>query len=568
MNEVDSNNVAELSGPEKVKLASRHLRGTLEQSLADRATGALAEDDQYLLKFHGSYQQDDRDLRLERQQQKLEPDYGYMIRARIPAGVVSAAQWLVLDEIARAYAGDSIRLTTRQTVQYHRVRKTQLKAAIQAINRALLTTVAACGDVNRNVICTVNAARSPLHAAVYQQARAISDHLLPNTGAYREIWLDGKPPAYPEAEQEPLYGDGYLPRKFKIALAVPPDNDVDVYTHDLAFIAIADGDQLAGFNVMVGGGMGMSHGDVNTYPRLASVIGFCPPDQVMEVAEQVVAIQRDYGNRTDRKRARFKYTIDDRGLPWFREELTRRLRQPLQASRPFHFSRRADQPGWQQQAGLWHWCVHLPAGRISDNGGQRYLSAFRAMASELDCQFIMTANQNLIISGLDEAGRQRVEQLASDHGIAADAGWTPTRQQALACVGLPTCALAMAESERALPAIIDRLDALMAEHGLQQTPISVRVTGCPNGCARPYVAEIGLVGKAPGRYNLYLGAAADGSRLNRLFRENIDETQIIDELRPLLAAYASKRQADESFGDYLIRAGTVRAVTEGRTFHD
>lgn len=556
------------SAAELIKASSRLLRGTIIESLQDRVTGAVADADQILLKFHGTYQQDDRDVRLERQLKKLEPDYGFMIRARITGGVVTAQQWLDLDQIATRYAKHAIRLTTRQTVQYHRVEKKDLKAAIRAINDTQLSTIAACGDVNRNVLCTTNPALSPVHAQTYALAQAISDHLIPATRAYAEIWLDGEP-LHDTAEEEPIYGKTYLPRKFKIAMAIPPDNDVDVFANDLGYVAVVENGELIGYNVLVGGGMGMSHGDSSTYPNAGRVIGLCTPEQVVAVAEQVITVQRDFGNRSERKHARLKYTIDHRSVSWFREELEQRLGFQLQDARPFHFNTTADRPGWRQDsAGLWHWCVQIMSGRISDNGEQRYLSGFRAIAKELDCRFIMTANQNLILSGLDDAAKARLEQLAEEYGISADAQWTPFRRQALACVGLPTCALAMAESERALPDIVERIEAVMRDAGLAETPITLRITGCPNGCARPYLAEIGLVGKGPEYYNLYLGAAADGSRLNKLYRENIHADEVVLELTPLLRRYAAERLTEEPFGDFLIRAGVVKAVTEGKAFHD
>jgi sulfite reductase (NADPH) hemoprotein beta-component len=564
-----------VSAAEVIKSESNFLRGTIKESLADAVTGAVADADQILLKFHGTYQQDDRDVRLERQKQKLEPDYGFMIRARITGGVIAAEQWLALDDIATRYAKDSIRLTTRQTVQYHRVEKKDLKAAIQAINEIQLTTIAACGDVNRNVLSATNPTLSEAHAETYRLAGAISDHLIPETGAYSDIWLDGKPLYGKQKansgspESEPIYGKTYLPRKFKIALAVPPDNDVDVYANDLGYVAIVEQGKLLGYNVLVGGGMGMSHGDTKTYPNAARVIGMCTPEQVVAVAEQVVTVQRDYGNRQERKNARLKYTIDRHGLAWFREEVERRLGFELQQARPFHFNTTADQPGWRQDSsGLWHWCVHIMSGRISDTGEQRYLSGFRAIAKALGCGFIMTANQNLVLSGIRDEDKARLEALAAEYGIAADANWTPFRRQAMACVGLPTCALAMAESERALPDFVQRIESVMQQCGLEQRAITMRITGCPNGCARPYLAEIGLVGKGPGHYNLYLGAAADGSRLNKLYRENISEDAVIAELEPLLQRYAQEGLEEEAFGDFLIRSQLIKAVTEGRLFHD
>ena len=495
-----------LTPVEGIKARSDFLRGSIVESLADGATGALAEDDTQLSKFHGFYQQDDRDIRAERtRKQKLEPAHSFMIRVRVPGGIASNEQWLVMDRLAREHANQSIRLTTRQAFQFHGVIKRDLKPTIAAINNALLDTIAACGDVNRNVMCTPLAERSDIHRAAYDVATSLSAHLTPNTSAYHEIWLDKKKVAGGE-DVEPVYGPTYLPRKFKIGVAIPPANDVDILSQDLGFIAIQKDGELAGFNVTVGGGMGMHHGEPETYPRIADVIGFCTPDQVNIVAEQVVKIQRDNGDRTNRKHARLKYTVDDNGLDWFRAELHKRLGFELAAAAKYQFLSRGDEFGWtQDQNGKWHLTLFVPQGRVANVGEQRYLDALAAIAKVHEGSFRLTSNQNVIISDVASNRRKSIEKLLQNHGIAPTEALTPLRQQALACVALPTCALAMAEAERYLPDLTNKVESLLDKHNLSDQPISLRITGCPNGCARPYLAEIALVGKAPGQYSLFLG---------------------------------------------------------------
>ncbi|MDX1570742.1 MAG: assimilatory sulfite reductase (NADPH) hemoprotein subunit [Xanthomonadales bacterium] len=530
---------------ERIKAASRGLRGTLSESLAAPLTGAIAPDDTQLSKFHGIYQQDDRDLRLERQHQKLEPAWQFMIRARVPAGVCTADQWLALSQLAREHADGSLRLTTRQAFQLHGVLKRDLKPTIQAINKSLLDTIAACGDVNRNVMASPNPWRSDVHAQVTEAARAISDHLTPATRAYHEIWLDGDK-LVGEAEAEPIYGATYLPRKFKIALAVPPENDVDVFAQDLGFIAIVRDGALLGYNVTAGGGMGATHGDPTTYPRLADVLGFCAPDEVVGIAEAVVTIQRDHGNRDERKRARLKYTIDDRGLDWFLGELAERRGRPLKPAAEFVFQRHTDRIGWTRgEDGRWHRSVFVQNGRIAG----KQLAALDRIAESHRGPLLLTPNQNLIIASVAEKDRTGINRLLEQ----GEPDGSPLRQAAMACVAMPTCGLAMAEAERYLPDLIGKVSELFAEVGQADTDTVIRMTGCPNGCARPYLAEIGLVGKAPGKYNLRLGGDGKGQRLNRAWRDNLDEGQILEALGGLIRRWAAERDDDERFGDWTHR---------------
>ncbi|HVJ39814.1 MAG TPA: assimilatory sulfite reductase (NADPH) hemoprotein subunit [Stenotrophomonas sp.] len=548
---------------EDIKSASRRLRGSLLDSLADPVTGALREDDQTLIKYHGSYQQDDRDLRDERRRQKLEPAYQFMIRTRTPGGVVTPTQWLQLDQIATRYGNHSLRVTTRQAFQFHGVIKRELKATMQAINAALIDTLAACGDVNRNVLVAANPLLSPVHAQLYADAARTSEHLLPNTRAYYEIWLDEERVLGSGEEVEPIYGDRYLPRKFKIGFALPPLNDVDVFANDLGFIGTIEEGVLTGYHLALGGGMGATHGDPETWPRVGNLVGWFPRERLLDVATAVVTTQRDFGNRELRKRARFKYTIDDRGLAFIVEEIQRRAGLQFAPARAFAFEHNGDRYGWVEgEDGRWHLTLSLPAGRIADVDGATALSGLREIARELTAlpgtEFRLTPNQNLVIAGVPAAARARIDARVAEHGLdAGNLAPTALARGAMACVALPTCGLAMAEAERYLPDFNARLQPLLERHGLADAPIVLRISGCPNGCSRPYLAEIALVGKAPGRYNLMLGGDHRGQRLNTLYRENINEAEILAALEPLFARYAAERDAGEGFGDFLHRQGVV-----------
>ncbi|WP_222565005.1 assimilatory sulfite reductase (NADPH) hemoprotein subunit [Novilysobacter antarcticus] len=545
---------------EDIKINSRRLRGTLQQGLEDPVTGSLSFDDQRLVKFHGSYQQDDRDLRDERRRQKLEPAHQFMIRIRAPGGVFTPTQWLHLDHIATTWANHSLRVTTRQTFQFHGVIKRELKATMQAINAAALDTIAACGDVNRNVLGASNPLQSRLHAQVHEWTQQLSSHFLPRTRAYYEVWLDEAKVASSGEEEEPVYGATYLPRKFKIAVAVPPSNDVDVFANDLGLIAIVDSQgDLAGFNVAIGGGMGASHGDANTYPRLGNVIGFVRPDRLLALVEAVITTQRDYGDRVERKHARFKYTIDTHGVDFIVAQIQQRAGFELEPVRSWSFAHNGDRLGWaRSEDGLWHLTLSLPSGRIADRPGTPHLSGLREIARIHHGQFRLTANQNLTIAAVAEGERERIDALVAQYALDSENNATTAlARHAVACVALPTCALAMAEAERYLPDFVSALEPLLDRHGLREAPILLRISGCPNGCSRPYLGEIALVGKAPGRYNLMLGADHRGQRLNTLYRENIAEADILAALDPLLGRYAAERNEAEGFGDFLHRAGIV-----------
>lgn len=559
------------SDVEGIKERSNYLRGTLKEVMLDRMTAGIPEDDNRLMKHHGSYLQDDRDLRNERQKQKLEPAYQFMLRVRLPGGVATSNQWLVMDDLAQKYGNGTLKLTTRETFQIHGILKWNMKKTIQEIHASLMDTIAACGDVNRNVMCTSNPYQSEVHAEVYEWSKVLSDQLLPRTRAYHEIWLDEEKVAgTPEVEEvEPMYGPLYLPRKFKIGIAVPPSNDIDVFSQDLGFIAVVEEDKLIGFNVAIGGGMGMTHGDKATYPQLAKVIGFCKPEQMYDVAEKIITIQRDYGNRSVRKYARFKYTVDRLGLENVKAELENRLGWKLDEAKPYQFESNGDRYGWVQGIkGKWHFTLFVEGGRITDYDDYKLMTGIREIAKVHTGEFRLTANQNLIIANVSSQKKKKINELIEQYGLTDGKHYSALRRSSIACVALPTCGLAMAEAERYLPGLIDKIDVIVDENGLRDEEITIRMTGCPNGCGRHALGEIGFIGKSPGKYNMYLGAAFDGSRLSKIHRENIGEEEILNELRALLPRYAKERNEGEHFGDFVIRAGIVNKTTDGTNFHD
>ncbi|MCY8825445.1 assimilatory sulfite reductase (NADPH) hemoprotein subunit [Bacillus atrophaeus] len=558
------------SDVEDIKEKSDYLRGTLKEVMLDRISAGIPDDDNRLMKHHGSYLQDDRDLRNERQKQKLEPAYQFMLRVRMPGGVSTPAQWLVMDDLSQKYGNNTLKLTTRETFQMHGILKWNMKKTIQEINEALLDTIAACGDVNRNVMCASNPYQSEIHTEVYEWSKKLSDDLLPRTRAYHEIWLDEERVAgTPETEEvEPMYGPLYLPRKFKIGIAVPPSNDVDVFSQDLGFIAIVEEGKLIGFNVAIGGGMGMTHGDQATYPQLAKVIGFCKPEQMYDVAEKVITIQRDYGNRSVRKNARFKYTVDRLGVETVKAELENRLGWSLAEAKAFHFDHNGDRYGWVKGVeGKWHFTLFVEGGRITDYDDYKLMTGLREIAKVHTGEFRLTSNQNLIISNVTSQNKDAISSLIEKYGLTDGRQHSALRRSSMACVALPTCGLAMAEAERYLPVLIDKIEDIVNENGLSDEEITIRMTGCPNGCARHALGEIGFIGKAPGKYNMYLGAAFDGSRLSKMYRENIGEEEILSELNVLLSRYAKERNEGEHFGDFVIRAGVIKATTDGTNFH-
>ncbi|KIL65542.1 hypothetical protein M378DRAFT_125334 [Amanita muscaria Koide BX008] len=555
---------------EHIKAASRYLRGTIDEGLQDLTTGALAPSDTQLTKFHGIYQQDDRDIRDDRQAQGVEPAYMFMIRVRMPGGVCKPDQWLQMDQIADEHGSGTFKITTRQTFQFHGIIKKHLKPAIQVINRALLDTLAACGDVNRNVICSSIPSLSKLHAQVFEFAKQVSEHLIPNTTAYHEIWLDKKQVAGDAVKDfEPLYGEFYLPRKFKVAVAVPPTNDVDVFANDVGFIAIVDSrGTLLGFNVAIGGGMGVTHGNKKTYPRTADVIGFCTTEQGKYVAEKIMLVQRDNGNRVDRKNARLKYTVDRLGVDVFKAEVEKLLGYKLQPARPYTFDRNIDDFGWHRGSdGKFHFMMFIENGRIQDEPGKEFKTGLREIAKVHKGTFRLTANQHLMLSDVPENELPRIKTLLAQYKLD-NLSFSGLRLSSSACVSFPTCGLAMAESERYLPLLIDKVEKICEENGLRNDCIVMRMTGCPNGCARPYIAEVAFVGKAPGSYAMLLGGGYYGQRLNKIYRESVTEPEILAILQPMIKRYALERHEGERFGDWTIRAGYISATTEGKAWYE
>ncbi|SMY37906.1 Sulfite reductase [NADPH] hemoprotein beta-component [Photobacterium malacitanum] len=549
-----------LSDNERLKRESNFLRGTIEQDLGDRITGGFTADNFQLIRFHGMYQQDDRDIRAERAKQKLEPLQNVMLRARMPGGVITPKQWLAIDKFADEHTSyGSIRLTTRQTFQFHGVLKPNIKLMHQTLNKMGIDSIATAGDVNRNVLCTTNPVESELHQQAYEWAKKISEHLLPKTRAYAEIWLDGE--KRETTDEEPILGSNYLPRKFKTTVVIPPQNDVDVHANDLNFIAIADNGQLVGFNVLVGGGLAMTHGDHSTYPRRADDFGFIPLEKTLDIAAAVVTTQRDWGNRSNRKNAKTKYTLDRVGSDVFKAEVEKRAGIKFEDSRPYEFTERGDRIGWVEGIdGKHHLALFIENGRLLDYPNKPLKTGVAEIAKIHHGDFRMTANQNLIVAGVLAKDKAKIEQIARDHGLMDDSV-SEQRKNSMACVSLPTCPLAMAEAERFLPEFVTDVEGILAKHGLNEDEnIILRVTGCPNGCGRAMLAEIGLVGKAPGRYNLHLGGNRNGTRVPKMYRENITVAQIMDEMDSLVGRWATERQQNEGFGDFTIRAGIIDEV--------
>lgn len=559
-----------LADNERLKRESKNLRGTIETDLKDDLTGGFTADNFQLIRFHGMYQQDDRDIRAERAKQKLEPLQNVMLRARLPGGVIMPDQWLAIDKFAADHTlYGSIRLTTRQTFQFHGVLKPKIKSMHQMLNKAGIDSIATAGDVNRNVLCTSNPVESELHLEAFEWAKKISEHLLPKTRAYAEIWLDGEKVETTEKPVEPILGDNYLPRKFKTTVVIPPQNDVDVHANDLNFVAIAENGKLVGFNVLVGGGLAMTHGDKSTYPRKATDFGYIPLENTLDIAAAVVTVQRDWGNRVNRKNAKTKYTLERVGVDNFKAEVEKRANVAFQESRPFEFTERGDRFGWVEGIdGNYHLTVFIENGRILDYPGKTLKTGCAEIAKIHKGDFRLTANQNLVIAGVAPADKEKVEALAREHGLIAPAV-SNQRLDSMACVSLPTCPLAMAEAERYLPDAVTELEGLLAKHGLADDSVIFRVTGCPNGCGRAMLSEVGLVGKGPGKYNLHLGGDREGTRIPRMYRENISEQEIMSELDTLFGQWASNREDGEAFGDFVVRTGVVKPVVDSaRDFYE
>ena len=543
------------SAVEIIKQNSNGLRGTIAQSLQQETTGSISEADQALIKFHGMYQQDDRDRREERAQKMLERLYSFMIRLRLPGGTLTAAQWKALHHIAGEHSTGTIKITTRQTVQLHGILKSHIRPSIQSFNSAHLDSIATCGDINRNVTCSTHPAQSPVHAQVFAYADKISELLKPKTRAYYEIWLNEEKLAE-RSEEDALYQDRYLPRKFKIGIAIPPNNDTDVFTNDIGLIAIIENNRLCGFNIAIGGGLSTTHGNPDTYARLATIIGFTDSEEkTLKAVYEILSVQRDYGNRSDRKKARLKYTVDAYGEDWYRRQVEERAGFKLEPARPFTFEERTDYYGWKQDdAGYWHYTLFVENGRVLDEENYPLKTGLYQIAETGKAAFHFTTNQNLMLGFIQPQDKNTIDALLRQYGISqATEAASAIRKHSMACVALPTCPLALAESQRYLPSLINLIEPLLQKHGLQQDEISIRMTGCPNGCGRPYAAEIGLIGTAPGKYNLHLGGDRLGHRLNRQYKNALSENEILTELDSLFETYARNRAGNETFGDFTNR---------------
>ncbi|HXB31749.1 MAG TPA: NADPH-dependent assimilatory sulfite reductase hemoprotein subunit [Puia sp.] len=549
-----------LSSIEKVKQASDSLRGTIREGLADEITGAISEDDKALVKFHGMYLQDDRDRREERAEKKLERLYSFMIRLRLPGGFLTADQWLATQDIAGEHSTGIIKITTRQTIQLHGLYKSHIKPTIQAFNEVKLHSIATCGDINRNVICSAHPKQSPVHKEVHDFAYKINELLLPKTKAYYEIWLDEEKLADKKEEEDPLYQDRYLPRKFKIALAIPPNNDVDVFGNDLGLIAIIENNRLTGYNIAIGGGLSSTHGNPATYPRLATVIGFVSGEEkILKTIYEIVTIQRDYGNRSDRSLARLKYTVDKMGIEWFKNEISLRTGFALEKEKPYQFTERKDYYGWFQNSDkLWYYTPFIENGRVTDDEQIALKTALYEIAETRKLNFRFTTNQNVILSDISNEDKASIEKILRKYRIEEyTESISSLRKNSMACVALNTCPLAFAEGQRYLPSLISKLEPLLKKYGLGEEDIILRMTGCPNGCARSYIAEIGFIGTALGKYNLQLGGDHAGLRLNKVYKESLDEVAILQELDYLFSQFAEGRNEKESFGDFAVRKKLV-----------
>ncbi|MEN9576366.1 MAG: hypothetical protein RL514_4221 [Verrucomicrobiota bacterium] len=547
-----TNEPAKLTHNEVIKDAIPTLAGNIAATMAS-GTDQFSADDQQFIKFHGLYQQDDRDLR------KTQKKFIMMIRGRIPGGIMTPAQWIAFDDLAGTYGNNTLRITTRQSIQFHGVVMAGLGPLIKKINDCLLSTLAACGDVNRNITASPTPAQTTARAAMIADVHRVVAALAPQTKAYHSIWLDGvqlnlDDPANKDFV-DPLYGKTYLPRKFKAAFVLPPNNDMDVFTNDLGFIGIVENGQLVGYNLAVGGGLGRSHGNSATYPRLADVMGFLKPEQAVAVAQAVLTVHRDFGDRTDRKHARLKYVVAEKGVDFVRNEIEQRAGFKLEPARAYQFTTTSDAYGWHKAVdGTNFLTLFVETGRIKDTDKARQKTALRRVAEKFgNLEFRLTGNQNVLLANVSDADKPAINALLAEHGVRTENQASLLHGNSMACPALPTCGLALAESERALPGLVDRIEKLCGDLGLGAEEIVIRSTGCPNGCARPYMAEIAFVGKAPGRYQLWLGGNASGTRLNKLFKDVIKEAELETELRPLLARFATERTASERFGDWCDR---------------
>ncbi|CAL4326483.1 assimilatory sulfite reductase (NADPH) hemoprotein subunit [Buchnera aphidicola] len=550
--------IQKLTDAERIKKNSNYLRGTIVEDLKNEITNGFSGDNFSLIRFHGMYQQDDRDLRLERHEQKLEPRYAMMLRCRLPGGVIKAKKWLDIDYFAsKNTLYGTIRLTNRQTFQFHGILKNKLKDVHKMLHRIELDSLATANDVNRNVLCTSNPMESLIHKEAYEWARKISELLLPHTKAYAEIWLDKKKVS--TTDKEPILGKTYLPRKFKTTVVVPPYNDVDLYANDMNFIAIVKNQTIIGFNILIGGGLSFIHGNKNTWPFLATEMGYVSVKNTLLFAESIVTTQRDWGDRTDRSNAKTRYTINRFSLESFKKEVEKRAKVSFKPIRPYHFLSRGDRFGWIKDIhNYWNLTLFIQNGRIYDNDNQLLKSGLSKIAEIHDGNFRITSNQNIIISEVLEQKKDKIEKIALSYGLINKI--SNLRQNSMSCVSFPTCPLAMAEAERMLSHFISQLEDIMFKCGLEEESIIVRVSGCPNGCGRSLLAEIGLIGKSLGRYNLYIGGNRIGSRIAKIYKENITEKEILIYLKSLIKEWSIERIKKEAFGDFVIRKGVVKEI--------
>ncbi len=550
-----------LTAIEGIKVASDGLRGTIKESLLDEITGAIREDDKALIKFHGMYEQDDRDRREERAAKKLDRLYSFMIRLRLPGGLISAEKWIACNNIANENSTGVIKITTRETIQLHGLYKSKIKPTIQAFNTAHLDSIATCGDVNRNVTCASNPALSNVHEEVFAYADKISNLLMPKTKAYYQIWIDNEMLIDKKEEEDPLYQKHYLPRKFKIGIAIPPNNDSDVFINDIGLVAIVEDDKLVGFNIAIGGGLSATHGNAETYARLASVIGFADTEEkILRTIYEILTVQRDFGNRTDRKLARLKYTVDKLGVEKYKEEVEARTGFKLEPARPFEFTERKDIYGWtKSNKGLWYYTVFVENGRVLDDEKVALKTALLEVAKLGKCNFMFTATQNIIISDVAEKDKDAIDEVLFKFKIHEHTeGASLLRKNAIACVALPTCPLALAEAQRYMPEMISKMEPLLEKHNIADQELIVRMTGCPNGCGRSAASEIGFIGTHPGRYNLHIGGDNEGLRLNTKYKESLNEAELLAEMDSLFGLYKAERNKGETFGDYTIRKQFVK----------
>jgi sulfite reductase (NADPH) hemoprotein beta-component len=553
-----------LSSIERIKVESDGLRGTIAESLQDELTGAIREDDQALIKFHGMYQQDDRDRRDERAEKKLDRLYSFMIRLRLPGGFLTPGQWIAAHNIAGENSTGVIKITTRQTIQLHGIFKSKIKPTIREFNKANLDSIATCGDINRNVLCSAHPKQSSIHEEIFSYADKISKMLMPKTRAYYEIWLDEEKILDKKDEEDPLYQDRYMPRKFKIAIAIPPNNDVDVFGNDIGLIAIVKNNKLLGYNIAIGGGLSTTHGNPETYARLGTIIGFVRGEEkTLKAIYEILTVQRDHGNRSDRKLARLKYTVDRLGVENFKKEVEKRTGFKFEEEQPYIFSERKDYYGWyQNEKGNWYYTVFVENGRILDDIEVLLKSALLEVAKTGKANFRFTTNQNIIVSDVAPADKNLIDQILIQFKIIEHTeGASAVRKNAMACVALPTCPLALAEAQRYMPSLLTKIESLLEKFGLSEEEIIIRMTGCPNGCARSYIAEIGFVGTAPGKYNMHLGGDNAGFRLNKIYKESLDEKAILSELDEMFGAFKNERINDESFGDYSYRRYVQDKIT-------